>query len=184
VKVVGTNPLAVSTGTLGTTIGVDARIGSLQSRAAVTLKDRARASGVVVSGGAVAVGAGAGADGGISSNATLANDLLSLTVSFPPAGAPIWLEPTQQQTIAPGSFGSVNLKTSSVLFLRSGDYYFQSLTVEPTAQLAIDANAGPVRLYVKSGLIFRGNAAGLNATAPQLILVYMGTEDPPIQWTA
>ena len=181
VKVLGTNALAISSGTLTTTVGVDARIGSLQSRAPVSLKDRARATGSIMSGGAVLLGSGAGADGGISKNVALALDPLAFSITFPAAGAQVWLEPSQKRILPAGSFGSVNLKTTSVLFLNSGDYYFQSLTVEPGAQVGIDASQGPVRIYVKSSLIFRGNAAGPDGAPPKLILVYMGTTAAPIE---
>jgi hypothetical protein len=89
VETLGANALLVSAGTFATSIGVDAKIGSLQSKAPVTLRDRARASGSVMSSGLVTRLNGAGASGGVFSNVSLAlNGLSSFNVTFPAAGPP------------------------------------------------------------------------------------------------
>jgi hypothetical protein len=188
VQVTGANSLLISAGSQPTTVGVDARIGSLRSRAAVTLQDRARAAGSIVSSGTVALGSGAGADGGIKPNVPLGIDpLSSFTVTFPSAGAPILLEPNQQRSIFPGSSGAVTLRSHSVLFLSAGDYYFQSFTVEPEALVVIDSTNGPVRIYVKSALTFRGSMTGQVGGAPKVLLAYLGaslaTIDSPFDGT-
>ena len=100
VTTLGASQLVVSAGTALTQVGVDARIGNLFSRGPVELRDRARANSIA-SGGSVTLGNGAGAVNGIQSNIQLALNALSFSVTFPPAGPPITLEPDRRQDVAP-----------------------------------------------------------------------------------
>jgi hypothetical protein len=182
VEVVGANSLIQSAGTFATTIGIDATVGNVQSKSSVSLGDRTRARGSVVTSGSVTLGSQAGADGGIKSSVPVSVDTLaSFSVTFPTAGAAVTLAVNEQRAIAPGSHGAVTLNTASVLFLRSGDYYFTSLDVQPQSVLVLDDSAGPVRIYVKSSLIFRGSAQNSLGAAPDFLLAYMGTTAATIE---
>jgi hypothetical protein len=81
----------------------------------------------------------------------------------------------------PGSFGAVTLNPGSGLYLASGDYYFQSLNVQPQSALVLDNAGGPVRIYVKSSLVFSGIAVGSSGAPPQFLLAYLGTTAAPLQ---
>jgi hypothetical protein len=172
------NALLVSAGTALTRVGVDARIGSLQSRGPVELRDRARATGAILSGGSVTLGNGAGADGGIKANAAVALDsLASFALTFPAAGPPIVLNPDQQQQASPGSYGAVHVYSRSTLTLTGGDYFFESLMLEPQAALILDSRAKPVRIYVKSSFVYRGQILDQLGGTPRLLVAYFGTSD-------
>jgi hypothetical protein len=138
--------------------------------------------GSVVTSGSVTLGSEAVADGGIKSSVPVSVDTLaSFSVTFPTAGAAVTLAVNEQRAIAPGSHGAVTMNTASVLFLRSGDYYFTSLDVQPQSVLVLDDSAGPVRIYVKSSLIFRGSAQNSLGAAPDFLLAYMGTTAATIE---
>ena len=177
VETVG-NPLLVAAGNGLTRIGVDARIGTLRSLGPVDLRDRARARGSIASGGTVTLGNGAGADGGIRSNVSVGLDSLSsFAVTFPAPGPAVMLEPDQRRDLLPGSYSSVHVKSRSTLTLVGGEYFFESLTIEPQASLVIDSSESPVRIYVKSGLIFRGAMLDHEGGMPKVLLAYFGTSN-------
>jgi hypothetical protein len=176
VQITGPATTLVSGGTALTKVGVDAQIGSLVSRGPVEMGDRARASGSVLSGGAVTLGQGAGATGGVKPNAAIALDALAnFTVAFPAAGAPLTLAPDQRKTLEPGSFGAGTLYSRSILTLTAGNYYFTSMTVEPNASIVVDSSAGPARIYLKSGFIFRGALLDQFGGFPKVLTAYFGT---------
>lgn len=178
----GTVPLIVSAGTATTRVGVEARFGALRSRGPVDLRDRAVASGSVVSAGNVTIGNGASAAQGIYSNKPQVLDSLStFNVTFPTAGAAVSLEPDQRLELSPGSYGALNVKSRSAIFLTAGDYFFTSFTLEPTASLVIDSSAGPVRIYVKNSLTFRGTILDALGGEPQSFIGYFGTTDALIE---
>lgn len=182
VELVTAGTLAVSGGTSTTTVGADAKIGSLRSRAPVQLRDRARASGSITSGGAVTLGNGAGATGGIKPNVTVeASTLASFSVAFPAVGADVSLEPDRRLTLSPGSYGAMSVKAGSVLTLLPGTYYFTSLTLEPQATLLVDTKTKATRVHVKSGLTFRGRILEQSATPSKLLLLYFGTNTAPVE---
>ncbi|HTQ04422.1 MAG TPA: kelch repeat-containing protein [Polyangiaceae bacterium] len=176
-----TGSLLVSAGTQPTSIGIAGQIGTLESKPAVTLKDRARASGSVTSSGSISLLNGATAAGGTKPNVPLSIDSLSsFTVTFPAPGAPVPVGPNQNQTLAPGSYGDVHIYGNSTLFLSSGAYYFQSFFVEPKATVVINSRSGPVRIFSKNSLTFRGAFTGQSAGTPRVLLGYMGTTQASI----
>jgi len=176
VSTTGPSPLLISAGTQLTQVGVEAKIGTLESRAAVDFKDRAHASGAILSSGTVTPHAGATADGGIKSNVSLAfNPLSSFTVTFPTAGPPVTVGPDQHSGINPGSFGDVHVYSRSTLALKAGNYYFTSLTLEPQSAIVVDSQGGAVKIYVRAGLTFRGAMLNSAGGMPQVLLAYFGT---------
>jgi hypothetical protein len=184
VKTLGPNgPGALrSSGSLATWIGVDAEVGALHSTGPVELRDRAKVEGALVSAGNVVLRNGALATGGVKSNVGVQiENQATLSVTFPAAGNPITLQPDQSLRIQPGSYGNVSVGTRSQLVLSSGDYLFKSLTVEPQAALVIDRAEGPVRVYSKNSLIFRGEIIDAAGDEPNVLLGYTGTATAPIE---
>jgi hypothetical protein len=97
--------------------------------------------------------------------------------TFPPAtGGNIDLQPDQQLSIAPGSYGTAAIKSRSVLGLAPGDYYFHTLEVlEPQARLELAEPNAPVSIHVRDKLTFRGEVTVTGSSAfPLLFLVYQG----------
>ncbi|HLK35739.1 MAG TPA: hypothetical protein VKU41_03230, partial [Polyangiaceae bacterium] len=75
----------------------------------------------------------------------------------------------------PGTYDGVVVLPGSSLYLQSGTYFFQSLDLEPGANLFVDSRQGPVFLYVINSLLFRGNEIGADSGKPELFLAFLGT---------
>jgi hypothetical protein len=133
--------------------------------------------GSIICGAGVSLGSGASAAGGVVSNAVVQGDQLSsFNVTFPPAGFSVQLEPDRTLRLAPGSYGAVQIKSRSAVFLQAGDYYFSSLTVEPGAVLSLPS-AGKARIFVQSGFVFRGRVARPAGGTAALLVAYLGTSN-------
>jgi hypothetical protein len=175
----GNTPLLVSAGTAQTSIGIEARVGTIYSLGGVKLLDRAHASGSVTSGGTVQLINGATIAGAKNQNAKLGLEkLTALSIPFPPNQGPVMLEPDQKRTLAPGSYAAVSVKSRATLTLKSGDYYFDALhALEPQSTIVVDTRNSllPVRIFVKSALTFRGRIADVTSARPEVLVVYQGT---------
>jgi len=66
------------------------------------------------------------------------------------------LEPDQQATIEPGHYQAISVKPGAMLTLNAGSYYFESLEIEPQAELQIQDDAGPTVVYVRGRFSFKG----------------------------
>jgi len=100
--------------------------------------------------------------------------------------APVAPQPAQPRTVAPngqlelppGAYGAVTVFSRGKLKLRSGNYAFSSLRLEPDAILDVTvppAN-GPVALYVDDVRAFRGRVVtSTQSTSESLLLVHKGT---------
>ena len=69
----------------------------------------------------------------------------------------------------------VNVKSNARLELRTGVYVVDSLSLEPNALLLIDAAAGPVEVYVRQSLIYRGKITIARGGPGDFLLGYVGT---------
>jgi len=173
--------LAASSGSATTSVGVEAQIGNLRSVGPVSLKDRARAFGSVLSAGAITLGNGASISGTTTANARPDVDTLAaFSVTFPAPGQAVNLEPGTTRSLAPGSYGALVAKADSVVYLDAGDYFFQSFDLESKALLALPPS-GVTRIYVKDLLIFRGTIIGEPSVNSKLLLAYFGTADSFIE---
>ncbi len=172
-------PVLISTGTTQTFVGNDARIGTVFSHPSVKMMDRSQALGSVTSGSTVQLVNGATIAGAKVQNAKLAlQKLTALSIAFPPNQGAINVEPNQQRTLAPGSYGVVSVKSNARLTLTTGTYYFEAFhALEPQSRIIIDTRGsrGLVKIYVKSGLTFRGKIVDYNAGQPRVLIVYQGT---------
>ena len=176
--------MLTSTGTLKTSIGTEARVGTVISAAPVELLDRAVASGSVTSASTVKLINGAPSNGKVE-NATLSlQKLLPLNVTFPASQGDKSLEHDVKLSLSPGSYGTLSVKSRAVLTLTPGDYYFNSLQVlEPDAAIVINRtdSSKPVRIYTKSALTFRGKVREMTGKTPNVLFVYAGTTPVPIE---
>lgn len=155
-------------------VGVEARVGSIVSQGPVFLRERARVDGSVTTARYVQRQNQVIVTGTVTEFATLAlPPPLSITTPWPTSNqGPVNLEPDQQQSLAPGSFTSVAVKSRSTLTLASGTYFFTSIAMEPQAILKVN---GPVTIEVRDNATFRGSVVGqTNAPAP-VALRYRGT---------
>lgn len=184
-QVLATSAAALTTNAgLGSTAvsdyGTDSRVGPVTSTAAVVLRDRSQVTGPVTSGRTVTTGNNVVVTGATTQNAALTPvQEFSWNVAFELStqdvtvlGAP--------QTLAPGARRNVHVFTGRTLTLNgSGVYHFEQLTLEPGSQLKLVAATGPVIVYVRSSLIFRGAMTG--ASADNVLFAYLGTVSPAIE---
>jgi hypothetical protein len=104
------------------------------------------------------------------------------TVSFPNTShGSCSLEPDNTEVIDPGSYGDIAVKSRSHLKIRSGTYYFNSLSFEPQSVLEIDNRAGPVFIYVRTTLAFGGTVVEADPTRMNFLFGVAGTTDVNIQ---
>jgi hypothetical protein len=160
-----------------TELGTDTNIGDLLSRAPVFLRDRARVNGIVRSQGSVTLGNQVVVTGGITQNTSIVFpppvDISG--VVFPPAGGNITVNPDQTLSRAPGSYGQTTVYSRGRLRLTAGRYFFTSLDLEPQAVLEVDESAGPVTIFVRDSVIFRGSILTPANALASVFVGYTGT---------
>lgn len=85
------------------------------------------------------------------------------------------LEPGVESTAGPGAYATIDIRSNARLKVSSGNYFVQTLNLEPQSVLELDTRRGPVVFYVTGQVrAFRGQLAGANL-AGQYLLVYLGT---------
>lgn len=97
----------------------------------------------------------------------------SLLVRYPASSQPIPLEPDQQASVGPGAYTALTLKSRAKLTLAPGDYYFDSVQIEPTAELRFQDPSRPVVLHVRGQLTHRGSMP--NAQPANVLWMVTGT---------
>jgi hypothetical protein len=169
--------LVANSGTGSTDLTHDVEVGDVQSIASILL-DGSIVHGSASSSGSVTLQNGATVAGEVVEEATLALPGLDpFAVTFPATNqGPIALEPDEEQTLAPGAWGTVSVKSRSVLRLSSGTYFFNTLQVlEPQAVFELDQSGGPITIYVRDEFTYRGSTITAGGEVPDLLLVYTGT---------
>ncbi len=76
--------------------------------------------------------------------------------------------------LAPGAYGQVALSSGRKMKLRTGVYFFDSIAVEPQAEVEVDNVGGPVLIYVKDAITLKGLFKELNGQRGQLLIGYAG----------
>lgn len=170
--------LSTNAGTAGaaiSTIGLDTKVGSIVSTAAVSLKDRARVNGSVTSGRSVGQGQDVVITGSTTQNAVLTPvQDLSWNVSFTVGTSDITASSGQSKSVTPGSYRNVTAFSNGTITLNgAGSYYFDKLDIEPNGRFTLNAGQGTILIYVRSTLILRGIMSG--ASAEKVALAYLGT---------
>lgn len=64
---------------------------------------------------------------------------------------------SQQRTLTPGNYGRLHVHAGARVTLRAGDYLFDSFVFEPGSELVFRERRGPVRVFVRGELVWRGN---------------------------
>jgi hypothetical protein len=181
----GTPGPVVNGGTSQATVGVSARVGDITSRGPVFLANNAIVGGSVRSGGTVTLQAGAVVQGTVTQsipNIAIPPAPPFETVTFP-GGANINVGNGQTQTLAPGSFGSVTAFAGATLRLSTGRYRFTSFDVEPNATVALTTTNGPVEIFVRDAVIYRGRFTDASNRPENLRITYLGTNAVSLEAT-
>ena len=183
----GTGAMLSNAGTgptpLGTALGTDTFTGTILSAFQVALRERAHVNGSVYSSVApLSHQSTFTIDGVTKLDVTFARDTTwTRTVTWPATVAgPVSLEPGQTPTavtLSPGAYQSVSVKRGRTLILPTGEYFFGSLTIEPAANLQVNAGAGPVRIYMKGTLVYRGTMTGTTTPGTTIPSLTIYTDD-------
>jgi DNA-binding protein YbaB len=168
---------AVSSGAAETNIGVEAQVGDLWSRGPVVLRERAHVNGSLRAKGAISRQNDTLVTGTITENGFLLQiPKLSFSVTFPSTNqGTVTVAPDQTRTLTPGAFGDVAVQSRATLFLSTGTYFVNNLTVEPQAKISCTSSAGQVVIQVKNGVTFRGSIIEKNGGRPKLFVGVFGT---------
>jgi hypothetical protein len=167
-------------GNVGTGLvsGVQSQTGSIITKGAVFLRDRAVVNGDIRAGGTITTQNLTTVTGSSTQNTTVSlpagRDLTG--VVFPSSNAgPVTLAPDATRALAPGAYAAVMVNSRATLTLRAGTYYFDTLDLEPQSKLNLDQSAGAVLLYVRTSIIDRGQIASVAGTAGAFVLGFAGT---------
>lgn len=173
----GAGAAVVNGGLTESNIGVEAVVGNLTSVVGVTLRDRSAVWGNLTTAGSLTRGNNTTITGIPSPNASLGTSTVQpWAVNLPVATmGDVTVPPDMPSVLAPGSYGSVTAYSRSTLSLSSGAYYMGSLDIEPQAVLRLDTSAGPVVMYVRGSVIFRGQLVNVAGPASDFLIVSFGT---------
>jgi choice-of-anchor A domain-containing protein len=133
--------------------------------------DRTHLHGVVKTASTYTHGASVLVDGGVTQNTSL-RPLASLSwnVAFPSLNRGSCLvQPDNTETIDPGTYGDITVYSRSHLKLRTGTYYFKSLSIDSGAFLDVDNAAGPVFVNVRNAFGWNGTVAETQPTKGNIV---------------
>jgi len=160
----------------------DAKTGTVFAKQNIQLLDRAKVSGNATAGGVVQLGNGAVVTGTKTNGANLSFKEFSWTATSPQASqGNISLEPDTSRVLAPNTYGNLTVKSRAKLSLEAGVYVFNTVLIEPQAKLLIDSTLGPVQVYVKTGLTFRGSIVPETTGIPRVLFGYTGPQTALIE---
>ncbi len=166
----GTPGDVLSTGVSGTYVGVEAKLRSIFSVGRVDLRDRSVATGDVTSAADVLRGHNVTIGGSPRPMTAVGRPTFPDSPTFVAGTANVFVEPDGVASLGTGSYRNVTVNSRATLSLAAGDYFIESLDVEPQAKLDLGAS---VRLIIKNSLIYRGEVR-----ASQLpTLFFLGSGD-------
>jgi hypothetical protein len=152
-------------------LNTDGKVGEFDSQAVVTLRDRAKILGILIS----------------PAKPSLFNDASAAVTILKTPGLVAWPSlPTQANSttvvdvgsgtrpLAPGAYGSVTIRPGAHLQLSAGDYVFKSIDLESNAHLDIIKTGGPVRVLVLENAILRGAYDHTPATPTGFVMGFVG----------
>jgi hypothetical protein len=174
-------------GSVLTQIGNDASIGDILSVAPVRLFDRVTVQGSIRSHGTVTLGNGDNISGSVTSSTTVSLPAVPNLngVVFPPSTGDRTFNPTNPPggttLLAPGSYGIENENSGARVWLSPGDYFFQQLLINTASSTLVIPTNGLVRIFVASGLAYRGQVIYANGQLAQIVLGYNGTSQAVLE---
>lgn len=157
-------------------VGADAKTGDLWARGGIQLRSRAYVDGDVTTAASVDFQHGAEVRGDVTEGALveLAN-LWNYSPDLPwPASSFILF---RSGNLAPGNYGTLIAEGESIT-LTSGDYYFNSLQIEPRVRVVVNTDEGPVRVFIRESFMHKGRFEG---AADSIFIAYLGEEDIHIE---
>jgi hypothetical protein len=166
-----------ATGNGAVTVTSDARIRSIVARGAVTIGARTRIEGDIRASGTVTRSPSSIVTGTVQAGVNLGAPKVTQW-TFPADSVslgPVSLEQDQVRDLPVGTYGDLTVKSRARLTLHTGAYLFENITLEPEARLLVDSTRGPVQVYLKKNLTFRGMVQTATIGIPQLLVGKLGT---------
>ncbi len=177
----GAHVVAVGSGR--SEFGADATLGSSSASVSIVsggdlwLRERARINGNASLAGVMTRQNGTIVTGTLAQHAPLALDgPMRLDAHYRAGSAPVALEPDTARTVPEGIYGALSVKSRATLTLGEGNYFFESMMLEPGAKVVLPATDGPTVIYVRGAVTFRGSILGDDAAA-RFAIVATGTTD-------
>jgi hypothetical protein len=165
-----------NSGLLQLNVGVETDVGHLVARGLVFVRDRGRVHGFLRTSGQLQQQNATQIDGPIVLGGTVFLPQLAFTVAFPGATVGnVNLEPDQTGSAVPGYYGQVTVKSRATLTLTAGTYFCNELTIEPQAQVVLNAAQGPIYIWVRDSLTFRGAFNDSAGAFPNVLVGFMGS---------
>ena len=165
------------------TVQPDAKVVDIIATDNVDLRDRVNVVGNVIA-PVVTQGNDVAISGQTVKSTPVAGDALIWTASTPAGTVSGWdLQPGQSQTIAPGRYGDIAIKSTAKLILSTpGRYFFESLDLEPGGTLQLPTADQGTEIYVNGQqLILRGKLSGPTNIEERLAIIYGGTSDVTVE---
>jgi hypothetical protein len=163
-----------------TDLGAGAEVGTIWSSDDVFLRSDATVDGFLTTAASVSTQQGATVTGSTTEYGYVPAHSLAWIEDFP-GGQNINLEPDKWAVKAPDSYGDVNIKSRSTLYLRTGTYRFKSLVMEPQSKIVVNQANGPVVIYIEQTLIYRGEIRDRYFGTPNVLMGYFGSADAIIE---
>jgi outer membrane protein assembly factor BamB len=166
-----------------TDLGADTRVGDVWSRGKLFLRSRAFVAGGVRTTVPVEKQDDTAIVGTTDTAAQFdPTEQAGWTISVPTTTrGEVQLEPDQQQSIAPGRYTNVNVKSRATLKLEPGIFIFDSLTVEPQAIVELDQSARLSEIYVLNTLSLHGGFRERLNREEFPIIGYLGTATTTVE---
>ena len=154
-----------------TTLGADAQVGNVWSRAPVTLRDRTHVNGFIKSNQAVTLGNADVVSGPIVQQTFIQLPSFGFSVTFPTTNSgDVIVQPNTTRTLAPGSYGQLIVNAGATLFLSTGTYFFTSFDLESNSKISCSSSGGQVVVYTPGNVIYRGNIIEKTGGRPKFFL--------------
>ncbi len=144
----------------------------LVSGGQVILGNDAEVNGDIRAGGSVTKPTSAEVNGTITQNTPLGpNQTVSWSYTWDSASqGNVVVNANQQQVLAPGTYGTLNLNSQGHLRLRSGVYVFGNMTINAASKVIVDDSAGPVQIYGTGTFNYQGAITGATSGLPRLVV--------------
>ncbi|MGV6815250.1 MAG: choice-of-anchor Q domain-containing protein [Phycisphaerales bacterium] len=128
-------------------------VGDMQAIGRMTIYERAHARSDLWATDSITLRDRAIVDGDVHEHASLPHTWSAPTVTrptFAPGTTDVTVNNRQTQTLAPGQYGVLRLRSGSKLRLSAGSYHFSAVQIDQDVEFEVDDSNGPVELYVNN----------------------------------
>lgn len=163
----------LNSGSGATRLGNDAHTGAIQSSGAVSLLDRARVEGNVVTASTYTPGNASVVTGSVTQHASVSFPATPTLPTFPtPSGSSRTVNSGSTYAPSPGSYPSLTVNSAATLVLAAGDYYFTTLLINGSATVRASATT---RVFVRSQLTVGSSVRTATGALAPIVLGFAGT---------